>query len=249
MKKMYYKTAWVILATVIMVSCQPPTTNENENATNSTEVRFVRDKVLTQFEQEKLTPDLVIQSLKDGNQRFIKNELTATNNTAMVRDAAAGQYPEAIVLSCIDSRVPVEHIFDKGIGDLFVGRVAGNIVNDDMLASMEYACKVAGSKLILVMGHESCGAVKSAIDQVELGNITELLDKIKPAIELSADFIGDHSSKNDAYVDYVATNNVLETMKEIRENSSILKQMEESGQIKIVGAYYHLDTGEVLFLD
>jgi carbonic anhydrase len=101
MKKMYYKTAWVILATVFMISCQPPTTNEKQNATNSSEVRFVRDKVITQFEQEKLTPDLVIQSLKDGNQRFVKNELTATNNTAMVRDAAAGQYPEAIVLSCI----------------------------------------------------------------------------------------------------------------------------------------------------
>lgn len=208
----------------------------------------VHEKVLTAEDQKALTPDMVIKSLKDGNKRFVNNNLTYRNHSAMVRKAAAGQYPKAAVISCIDSRVPVEDLFDKGIGDLFVGRVAGNFVNEDLLGSLEYSCKVAGAKLIVVMGHESCGAIKAAIDGVKMGNITAMLTKIDPAVAASQDFSGDKTSKDHAFVDYVAKKNVLNTIEAIREKSAILKEMEEKGEIKIVGAYYSLKTGEVSFL-
>jgi len=133
------------------------------------------ENVLTKEEQDALTPDMVIQSLKEGNGRFTRNDLTARDHSAQVRDAVKAQYPKAIVLSCVDSRVPVEDVFDRGIGDIFVARVAGNFVNEDILGSMEFACKVAGSKLVMVMGHEHCGAVKAAVDDVKLGNITPML--------------------------------------------------------------------------
>jgi carbonic anhydrase len=167
----------------------------------------------------------------------------------MVREAAAGQFPKAVILSCIDSRIPVEDVFDRGIGDLFVGRVAGNFVNTDLLGSMEFGCRVMGAKLILVLGHESCGAITSAIDDVKLGNITAMLANIKPAIEASQDFPGDKSSKNAEYVMYVLKNNVINTVKTIQEKSPILKEMEDKGEIKIVGAYYNINTGVVTFLD
>ncbi len=142
----------------------------------------------------------------------------------------------------------MEDVFDKGIGDLFVGRVAGNIVNEDLLGSMEFGCKVSGAKLILVLGHGSCGAIKAAIDNVKLGNITDLLAKIAPAIAKSRDFAGEHTSKNDAFVEFVGRNNVRTTIEVIRAKSPILKEMEDKGEIKIVGAYYNLHTGEVVFL-
>lgn len=206
------------------------------------------EKVLTAEEQAALTPDRVIQSLKEGNRRFVTNEITARNHSAMVRNASAGQYPKAVILSCLDSRVPIEDVFDRGIGDLFVGRVAGNFVNEDLLGSMEFGCKVSGAKLILVLGHESCGAIKAAIDDVQLGNITAMLTKIKPAVVRSQDFTGEKTSKNDAFVEYVAKNNVLNTMETIKARSPILKEMSDQGKIKIVGAYYDLKTGEVIFL-
>jgi carbonic anhydrase len=208
----------------------------------------LREKVLTAEEQKALTPEMVIQSLKDGNARYVRNDLTARDHSAMVRNASFGQYPKAVVLSCLDSRVPVEDVFDKGIGDLFVGRVAGNFADVDQLGSMEFACKVSGAKLILVLGHESCGAIKAAIDQVKLGNITEMLTKIQPAVAKSKDFSGDRSSKNDAFVEYVAKNNVLNTIETVKQKSPILKEMIDKGEIKIVGAYYNLKTGEVIFL-
>jgi carbonic anhydrase len=206
------------------------------------------EKVLTKEQQQAYTPDMVIQSLKEGSKRFMSNSLTARDHSMMVRDASVGQYPKAVILSCLDSRVPVEDIFDKGIGDLFIGRVAGNFVNTDLLGSMEYGCKVSGAKLILVMGHQSCGAIKSAIDHVKLGNITSMLAHINPAIEASKDFKGKKSSKNKEYVDYVAINNVKSAIKEIKLKSPILKDMASKGQIKIIGAYYDLHTGEVIFL-
>ena len=208
----------------------------------------LKEKVLTADEQKALTPNMVIQGLKDGNKRYMNNDLTERDHSALVRDAAAGQYPKAVILSCLDSRVNVEDVFDKGIGDLFVGRVAGNFVNEDMLGSMEFGCKVSGAKLILVLGHESCGAIKSAIDNVKLGNITAMLTKIKPAVVKSQDFKGEKTSKNDDFVDYVAKNNVKNTIETIRAKSPILKEMEDKGEIKIVGAYYSLKTGEVIFL-
>ena len=158
------------------------------------------------------------------------------------------QYPEAIVLSCVDSRVPVEYVFDKGIGDLFVARVAGNFVNEDILGSMEFACKVSGSKLILVMGHEHCGAVKAAIDNVKLGNITPMLQKIKPAVTNVA-YTGERNSKNEEFVHQVSESNVKNTIEQIRLKSPILKEMEEKGEIKIVGALYDMDNGKVSWLE
>lgn len=208
----------------------------------------LREKVLTAEEQHALTPDMVIDRLKKGNIRYVQNDLTARDHSAMVRNAAKGQYPKAVVISCLDSRVPVADIFDKGIGDMFVGRVAGNFVNEDLLGSIEYGCKISGAKLVLVLGHESCGAVKAAIDDVKLGNITAMLSKIKPAVRQSRDFKGEKKAKNDAFVEYVARNNVLNTVSRIRSGSSILRNMEAAGKIKIIGAYYHLSSGIVDFL-
>ena len=208
----------------------------------------LREKVLTAEEQKALMPDTVIQRLKDGNLRFVNNSITARDHSAMVRNASVGQYPKAVILSCLDSRVPVEDVFDKGIGDLFVARVAGNFVNEDILGSMEYGCKVSGAKLILVLGHESCGAIKAAIDNVKLGNITAMLAKVKPSVIKSGDFAGEKSSKNDAFVEHVAKTNVLNTIENIKLKSPILKEMSDKGEIKIVGAYYNLKTGEVIFL-
>lgn len=222
---------------------------ENDAATSGPIPLPRRERVLTAEEQAALTPDDVIKALKEGNMRFVDNNVTARDHSAMVRKAASGQFPKAVVLSCIDSRIPVEDVFDRGIGDLFVGRIAGNFVNTDLLGSMEFGCRVMGAKLILVLGHESCGAITSAIDDVKLGNITSMLANIKPAIDASQDFPGDKTSKNPEYVKYVLKNNVIHAIKTIKEKSSILKEMADKGSIKIIGAYYNINTGAVMFLD
>ena len=209
----------------------------------------IKEKVLTAEEQKALTPDSVIQSLKEGNKRFRNNNLTARDHSSQVRNAALGQFPKAVILSCLDSRVTVEDLFDKGIGDLFVARIAGNFVNEDILGSMEFGCKVSGAKLILVLGHKSCGAIKAAIDDVKLGNITEMLTKIKPAVALSQNFKGEKTSKNDDFVEYTSKNNVKNAIAMIRAKSPILKDMEDKGEIKIIGAYYDIKIGEVIFLE
>ena len=255
MKKTIFTIITAIGIISIVSSCQNSTENkstarsENDSITSSAVQKPLRENVLTATEQQALTPDMVIQSLKEGNKRYTDNNLTAKNDSAMVHNASQGQYPKAVILSCIDSRVPVEDVFDQGIGDLFVARVAGNFVNDDILGSMEYGCKVSGAKLILVLGHKSCGAIKAAIDNVKLGNITAMLTKIKPAVVKSQDFTGgEKTSKNDAFVKYVAKNNVISTIETIKSKSPILKEMVNKGEIKIVGAYYNLKTGEVSFL-
>ena len=194
---------------------------------------------MTKAEQDALTPDLVIKSFKEGNKRFMNNDLTARDHSEQVRKSTNAQFPKAIVLSCVDSRVQVE--------DVFVARAAGNFVNEDILGSMEFACKVSGSKLILVMGHEHCGAIKAAVDNVKLRNITAMLAKIRPAVEV-LEYEGDRTSKNPAFVHMVCENNVKHTMTQIRLNSSILKEMEDEGAIKIGGAVYDMDTGKVIFL-
>ncbi len=204
-------------------------------------------EVLTKEQQDALTPDAVITSFKDGNERFLNNDLTARDHSAQVRNSTLSQFPKAIVLSCVDSRVPVEDVFDRGIGDIFVARVAGNFVNEDILGSMEFACKVSGSKVILVMGHEHCGAVKAAVDNVKLGNITPMLAKIRPAV-LSLEYEGDKTSKNEEFVHMACESNVKNTINEIRKQSPILKEMEDNGEIKIVGAVYDMDSGKVEFL-
>ena len=239
---------------IALFSCKENTartTNVETATTDTTKAAnqpILREKVLTATQQAALRPDDIIKALKEGNKRFTNNNLTLRDHSAMVRDASAGQYPKAVILSCIDSRVPVEDIFDRGIGDLFVARVAGNFSNTDILGSLEFGCKVSGAKLILVLGHESCGAVKGAIDNVQLGNITPMLSNIKPAISRVKNFTGEKTAKNDAFVESVAKENVLNTIETIKAKSSILKEMETKGEIKIIGAYYDLHSGEVIFL-
>lgn len=207
------------------------------------------ERVLTAEEQQRLTPDDVLRSLKEGNKRFTQGTLTLRDHSKQIRDSVNGQFPKAIILSCIDSRVPVEDVFDKGIGDLFVARVAGNIVNEDILGSMEFSCKVSGAKLVLVIGHEYCGAIKGAIDNVTLGNLTGLLKKITPAVEACSHYTGEHSSKNPAFVDMVIRKNVQLMVVDIRQRSTILHDMEQKGEIKIIGAYYDMDNGLVTFFE
>jgi carbonic anhydrase len=202
--------------------------------------------VLTKAEQDSLKPAQVLQEFLEGNERFNSGNVTQREHSEEIRKAATGgQFPKAMVLSCLDSRVPVEDIFDQGIGDVFVGRVAGNFVNTDLLGSMEFACKVAGAKLIIVLGHQHCGAVKGAIDDVHLGNITAMLENIKPSVAMSQNFEGEKSSKNEAYVKEVARNNIKNTIAQIRSKSEILMEMEQKGEIKIVGAFYTLRTGKL----
>lgn len=208
------------------------------------------NKVLTAEQQARLTPHEVLSILKDGNKEFVEDRLTVRNNTARVRNASLGQYPKAVVLSCLDSRVPVEDVFHRGIGDIFVARVAGNIVNEDILGSLEYACKVSGSKLILVLGHEYCGAITSAIKDVKLGNITRLLEKIRPAVkEASLMYNGEPVYSDPKFVEEVCYRNVNIAVNTIRKESPILREMEEKGDIMITGGVYDMESGIVDFFD
>jgi carbonic anhydrase len=195
-------------------------------------------------ERDKLTPDEVLAMLEQGNERFRTGRMKTHDYLAQKRATASGQYPAAAILSCIDSRAPAEIILDTGIGDAFNARVAGNIANDDMLASLEFACAAAGAKLILVMGHTACGAIKGAIDAVELGHLTELLHRIKPAVAATA-YEGARTSKNAAFVDAVAVTNVRRTLEQIRQQSSVLADLEKAGKLKIVGSMYHLQDGQL----
>ena len=206
------------------------------------------DRTLTKDEQQRLQPDEVVTLLFEGNARFVSGDVTSRDHRAQVRAAVKGQWPKAVILSCVDSRVPVEDVFDCGIGDLFVARVAGNIVNVDMLGSLEFACAVAGAKIIMVLGHEYCGAIKGAIDKVELGNLTALLNIISPAIDEVEDHDGVRVASNPAFVHRVAEQNVLRSVRRIREESPILRTLEESGQIRIIGCMYDLDTSVVELL-
>jgi carbonic anhydrase len=243
------KSIFPILVSLFFIACNNADSDKAaETTTAVASPAPLKEKVLTAEEQSALTPDVVIQSLKDGNKRFMSNDLTLRDHSAMVRNAATGQFPKAVILSCLDSRVPVEDVFDRGIGDLFVGRVAGNFVNEDLLGSMEFGCKVSGAKVILVLGHEACGAVKAAIDDVKLGNITAMLTKIKPAVAKSQDFEGEKTTTNAAFVEHVSKNNIINTINTIQAQSPILDEMVKKGEIKIVGAYYNLQTGEVTFL-
>jgi carbonic anhydrase len=204
-------------------------------------------ETMTKAQRDRLTPDQIIALMKQGNERFRKGGEPTPDYIAQQKATANDQHPIAIILSCIDSRAPAEIVMDLGIGDIFNSRVAGNISNEDILGSMEFACKVAGAKVVLVMGHTSCGAIKGAIDGVKLGNLTGLLAKIRPAVEATA-FKGDRSSKNLAFVDAVAVRNVELTIDSIRGNSPVLCDLESTKAIKIAGAMYNLETGKVDFL-
>jgi carbonic anhydrase len=202
---------------------------------------------LTKEERDRMTPDQVITALKEGNERFRAGKLLPHNYLAQQKSSAAGQFPAAVMLGCVDSRAPAEILFDVGIGETFNARIAGNVVNDDVLGSMEFACAVSGAKAVVVFGHTACGAVKGAVDDVEMGNLTGLLARIKPAITATT-FDGDKSSKNAAYVDAVARTNVVVTLDNIRRRSPILADLEKKGSIRIAGAMYDLATGKVEFI-
>lgn len=242
------KLTGILLVVQLFSACQPAAKKENNG--KSIDAALTGRHVMTKAEQAALTPEQVLQEFKEGNQRFKNGNITQREHSEEIRKAATGaQFPKAMVLSCLDSRVPVEDVFDQGIGDVFVGRVAGNFVNTDLLGSMEFACKVAGAKLILVMGHQHCGAIKGAIDDVHMGNITAMLENVKPAVFMSRGFQGEKSSANESFVKLVAQNNVRNAISLIREKSEILREMEAKGEIKIAGAFYTLRTGELEFID
>lgn len=207
---------------------------------------------LTAEEQASMTPDEIIGRLKKGNENFVSNNLTQRDHSEQRRMAMIGQYPKAIVLSCVDSRVPVEDVFDLGIGDIFVARVAGNIENEAIVGSMEFATAVAGSKVVIVMGHTACGAVKHAIDNtdaasMEMNNLQDLLNEIKPSVALS-EVKGELSSKNETLTNDVIALNAQKTVDDIRKRSPKMATLEDEGQIKIVAAVYDMATGKVKFM-
>lgn len=201
-------------------------------------------KTQTKEIQANITPKIAHEILVKGNNRFVENVKAQRDLKAQVFDTQKGQYPFAVILSCIDSRVPAELVFDQGIGDIFSVRVAGNIINKDILGSMEYSCKVAGSKIVVVMGHTKCGAVTAACNNVELGNITHLLDKIKPAVNTIRK---SEAPMNDSEIEDVAIKNVLMSIDRITKESPLLKEMEENGEIEIIGAIYSVSNGKVDF--
>jgi len=200
---------------------------------------------LTKEVRDSMTPDDVLEALKSGNERFMNQAPQFRDLMGQVKDTSSGQHPSAVVLSCIDSRVPTEIVFDQGIGDIFNARVAGNIVNAEILGSMEFATAVGGAKLVVVMGHTACGAVKGACDNVELGNVTSLVKAIQPSVESVA---GETCASSDSkLIDAIAGHNVTRTISEIRERSEILANLEKEGKIQIVGAMYDISNGKVTF--
>ncbi len=208
-------------------------------------------KAHTKETQASITPLRALEILKEGNHRFVNNLNTNRNLLQQVNDTREGQWPFAVILSCIDSRTSAELIFDQGLGDVFSIRIAGNLVNTDIIGSIEFACKVAGSKLIVVMGHTRCGAVKGACNHVEMGNLTELLSKIQPAVyqeKLTLD-ASQRNASNEEFVENVATLNVKRSVKTIIDRSYILEQMIEKGEIAIIGAKHDLETGVVCFFE
>jgi carbonic anhydrase len=204
-------------------------------------------KTLTKEMQSAITPQMALELLKDGNKRFVSNLKVNRNLLQQANETSDGQHPFAVILSCIDSRTSAELIFDQGLGDIFSVRIAGNVINEDILGSMEFGCKVAGSKIIVVLGHTKCGAVKGACDHVEMGNLTTLLAKITPAVDSETTTKDNRNSSNEEFVENVSTINVKRTVETILARSPILKEMVESGQIGIVGGTHDISSGEVMF--
>ena len=206
-------------------------------------------KTFTKQLQDSITPTMALEILKKGNDRFVNNLKANRNLLQQANETSDGQHPFAVILSCIDSRTSAELIFDQGLGDVFSVRIAGNIINEDILGSMEFGCKVAGAKIIVVLGHTKCGAIKGACDHVEMGNLTALLSKIQPAVYDEKSVTEDRNSGNDDFVEKVASINVKRTVHAIMERSPILKEMIEAGSIGIVGGTHDISTGEVNFYD
>ena len=216
---------------------------------SSTGAEAMASPVRTKASQAAMTPQQALAELREGNARFVAGRPRVRNLPAEVKATAPGQYPFAVILSCLDSRQPSELVFDQGIGDVFSARVAGNVLDDDILGSLEFACKVSGAKLIAVIGHSNCGAIKGAVDDVQLGNLTGLLARIKPAIDSVPDDGQPRTSKNAAFVNEVSEANVKLVMKEIPERSPILREMLAKGEIELVGGMYDLSTGKVQFYE
>jgi carbonic anhydrase len=204
-------------------------------------------KTLNKELQAAITPSMAVEILKEGNKRFMNNLKANRNLLEQANETSDGQHPFAVILSCIDSRTSAELIFDQGLGDVFSVRIAGNIINEDILGSMEFACKVAGSKIIVVLGHSKCGAVKGACDHVEMGNLTALLSKIQPAVYDEKTETENRNSSNSEFVEKVASINVKRTVNAIMERSPILKEMIQNGEIGIIGGMHNIADGEVTF--
>ena len=204
--------------------------------------------VQTAETQAEITPQRALELLQDGNERFVNGEMMNRDYMQQVEATSGGQHPFAVVLGCIDSRVPPEHVFDQGVGDIFTARVAGNFVNTDILGSMEFATAVAGSKLVVVLGHTECGAVKGACDHVEMGNLTHMLSNIGPAL-YATETDGERSSSNKEFVHAVTEQNIHNNVRNVLERSSIIRQQVEDGDVMVVGAMHNVSTGEVTFYD
>lgn len=241
MKNLFF-SAVAVCAAVLTASC-----NQQQASVNTSEAEVAETHVLHAQDVEPLSPDSVIALLKEGNAAFVEHHTHNRDAVAQLKESSRdGQHPLAIVLSCIDARVPVEILFDKGVGDIFVTRVAGNVVSGDILGSMEYACEHSGSKVVVVMGHKQCGAVHSACAGVQAGNMTDMLAKIKPAID---ELKNDSTNLEDAdFQDLVARENALNMVDAVRAGSEILTEMEKEGKIKVVAALFDLKTGMVEFL-
>jgi carbonic anhydrase len=234
-----------IAATVMILGCQSSPQSNGTMARNGA----ASSQVQTKESQTAMTPQQALAELKAGNARFVGGNPLHRDMQADVKATASGQYPFAVVLSCLDSRQPIEIVLDQGIGDIFSARVAGNVLNDDILGSMEFACKLSGTKLIAVIGHSNCGAIKGAVDDAQLGNLTGLLAKIKPAADAVSADVQPRTSKNYKFVDDVSEANVKLVMQQIRERSPVLKEMIDTGQIGLVGGMYDLSTGKVEFYE
>lgn len=206
-------------------------------------------KTITKELQQQISPEQAIELLQKGNQRFIQNLRFNRNLLQQVNETAQGQYPFATILSCIDSRTPAELIFDQGLGDIFSIRIAGNVINDDILGSMEFACEVVGSKLIVVLGHTNCGAIKGACHNVEMEHLSGLLKKIEPAIDKEISIKGDRNGNNPRFVDAVAKLNVINSIETVLGESKTLNQLVSENKIKIIGSLYDVGSGEVSFFN
>lgn len=238
-----FSRAGLFAMTVLLAACAHQGTTQQTGAASSAAVAMTKEK------QSQVSADMALQMLKDGNGRFVSGKMEKRDLPAQVKSTGHdGQYPFASVVSCMDSRSAPSLVFDQGIGDLFVASVAGNVVNEDILGSLEYASKVAGTKLIVVMGHTHCGGVKGACDSAVLGNLTQLVNKIRPAVDATANTHGsDRTSKNHHFVDAVAENNVKMNMKAVVDKSPVLRDMVAKGQVKVVGAMLDVETGKVNF--
>lgn len=228
---------------LLVTGCNP---SRNADPATSSTPEPVRD-VLTSEAQQALTPDDVLSDLKEGNRRFMEGRLTPRDYLAQAAASASGQYPKAVILGCVDSRVPPEIVFDQGIGDLFVGRIAGNFENVDMLGSLEFATKVAGSKLIVVLGHTSCGAIKGAVAGVDLGNLTAMLDNFDEALEQASS--GNSDISDSELIRAATEENVRQTVNDILSDSTVIAELVESGDVAVVGGIYDLASGRVTWLD